>query len=95
MDLAFARRSVAAAILHDIAQFLRIGLVERSGGDPTYGDPVDAFITAVRLYAVPQYEGAEAAETHQVMKILQGAWSERSDESWNPLREALDAVSFS
>jgi len=69
MDLAFGRRQLGPAILHDIAQFVRIGLVETSAGQPTYADPVDAFITAVRRFAVPQYEGAEAAETAEVMKI--------------------------
>lgn len=95
MDLAFAGRQLGPAILRDIAQFVRIGMVETKTGSPTYGDPVDAFITAVRLYAVPQYEGAEASETIEVMKILQGAWPERPDEAWAPLAGALQAVSLS
>ena len=95
MALAYARRRLGPAILLDIAQFVHIGLVETSSGQPTYEDPVDAFITAVRLYAVPQYEGAEASETDELVKILQSAWPERAEESWEALREALDAVALS
>ncbi len=95
LDLAFSRRQLGPAILQDIAQFVRIGIVETSTGKPTYGDPVDAFVTAVRLYAVPQYEGAEAAETDQMMRIVKEAWPERGEDAWRILRDALDAVALS
>jgi DNA polymerase III delta prime subunit len=94
IELAFARRQLGPAILLDVAQFVRIGLVETSAGKPTYADPVDAFLTAVRLYAVPQYEGAEASETSEFMKILQGIWPQRGPESWKLLRESLNAVAL-
>jgi energy-coupling factor transporter ATP-binding protein EcfA2 len=94
IEIAFARRQLGPAILHDVAQFVRIGLVETSAGKPTYADPVDAFVTAVRLYAVPQYEGAEASATGEVMKILQGTWPARAAESWQPLQESLQAVAL-
>jgi len=94
LDLAFSRRQLGPAILQDIAQFVRIGIVETSTGEPTYGDPVDAFVTAVRLYAVPQYEGAEAAETAQMMRIVKEAWPERGEDDWRILRDALDAVAL-
>jgi MoxR-like ATPase len=95
LDLAFSRRQLGPAILQDIARFVRIGIVETSTGEPTYGDPVDAFVTAVRLYAVPQYEGAEAAETDQMMRIVNQAWPERGEDAWRVLRDALDAVALS
>lgn len=94
LGLAFARRQLGPAILHDIAEFVRIGLVETSTGDPTYADPIDAFVTAVRLYAVPQYEGAEAGETAEVIKILEDVWPDRGEASWRMLREALDSVAL-
>jgi DNA polymerase III delta prime subunit len=94
IELAFARRQLGPAILHDVAQFVRIGLVETSAGKPTYSDPVDAFVTAVRLYAVPQYEGAEASATGEFIKILQGAWPTRPADSWQLLQESLKAVAL-
>jgi MoxR-like ATPase len=95
MDLAFApRRELGPAILRDIAEFVRRALVETSTGSPTYDDPVDAFITAVRLFAVPQYEGAEATQTAALLKILQGVWPNLSEEGWTLLRQALDAVAI-
>ncbi len=94
IELAYARRQLGPAILHDVAQFVRIGLVETSAGKPTYADPVDAFLTAVRLYSVPQYEGAEASETSEFIKILQGVWPERPAESWKLLQDSLKAVAL-
>lgn len=95
MDLAFAKnRELGPAILRDVAEFVRRGLVETSSGSPTYGDAVDAFITAVRLFAVPQYEGAEATQTAAVLKILQGVWPNLADDRWDLLRQSLDSVAI-
>jgi hypothetical protein len=43
---------------------------------------------------VPQYEGAEASETAEFMKILQGIWPERAADSWKLLQESLKAVTL-
>lgn len=95
MDLAFSKRQLGPAILRDVAEFVRKGLVETSAGTPTYADAIDAFLTAVRLFAVPQYEGAEGGEAAAVLKILQGVWPDLAENRWKPLRDALAAVTLS
>ena len=62
MSLAFGPRQLGPAILRDIALFLEKGLAETASGTATYDDEVVAFATAVRLFAVPQYEGAAGTE---------------------------------
>jgi MoxR-like ATPase len=94
MELAFAKRQLGPAILNDVAGFLRRGLAPTSAGPATYPDAVDAFVTAIRLFAVPQYEGAESSETDTVLKVLQGVWPERPGEFWQLLEEALDGVAL-
>lgn len=95
MDLAFSTRQLGPAILRDIATFLTEGLAETATGEKTYDDPVEAFATAVRLFAVPQYEGATSSETSAVVKVFQAAWPARQDEEWAPLAQALGSVALS
>ncbi len=63
----YGPRRLGPAILLDVAQFLAKGLAETASGKPTYADPVIAFVTALRLFAVPQYEGATNSETKFVL----------------------------
>lgn len=95
IELAFGARQLGPAILKDVATFLTKGLAETATGHPTYGDPVLAFVTAVRLFAVPQYEGASSTETAAALQVLRSAWPDRSDEFWQPLAHALASVSLS
>lgn len=95
MELAFSTRQLGPAILKDVALFLTKGLAETATGEPTYDDPVAAFITAVRLFAVPQYEGATSAETAAAMQIVKAAWPDRGDAFWAPLDQALRSVALS
>jgi DNA polymerase III delta prime subunit len=95
MHLAFGPRQLGPAILHDVASFLIKGLAETASGNPTYEDPVVAFSAAVRLFAVPQYEGAGATETAAVLAIFRSTWPDRSSEEWRALSDALDAVALS
>jgi MoxR-like ATPase len=78
MKLAFGKRQLGPAILKDIARFTTMGLTETETAAPTapYGDPVDAFLTAARLYAVPQYEGATKAEGDDLLTQLRAVWPE-------------------
>jgi 5-methylcytosine-specific restriction enzyme B len=94
MKLAFGRRQLGPAILLDIARFVRMGLTQTVSGQP-YADPVEAFLAAVRLYAVPQYEGAWASEIEDAKSRLRGVWSDPPEQAWNALSAGLDAVALS
>jgi MoxR-like ATPase len=95
MALAFGPRHLGPAILQDVANFMVKGLAETASGTPNYTDPVDAFATAVRLFAVPQYEGADGSDVVAVLKVFKDVWPERPPESWASLTEALDSVALS
>jgi MoxR-like ATPase len=97
MQLAFGQRQLGPAILEDIANFTRMGLTatETASVSAAYKDPVEAFLTAVRLYAVPQYEGAVQAEVDDVLQRLRTVWSEPPEETWTALKRALGDVSLS
>jgi MoxR-like ATPase len=92
MRLAFGRVELGPAILADIARFVTVGLTETSTGSPTYDDAIHAFLTAVRLYAVPQYEGATTADTADAIALLRGVWPDREDPAWAQLEEAMSFV---
>jgi energy-coupling factor transporter ATP-binding protein EcfA2 len=92
MRLAFGRVELGPAILGDIARFVTVGLTETSTGNPTYDDAIHAFLTAVRLYAVPQYEGATTADTADAIALLRGVWPDREDPAWAQLEEAMSFV---
>lgn len=94
MKLAFGRRQLGPAILLDIAHFVRMGLTQTVSGRP-YGDPIEAFLAAVRLYAVPQYEGATTSDIDDAKSRLRGVCSDPPEDAWNALSAALDAVALS
>jgi MoxR-like ATPase len=96
MAIAVGRRQLGPAILKDIADFTNIGLVatETASRSASYADPVVAFLTAVRLYAVPQYEGAGRADIDDLLQRLLGVWEEPPAQAWKSLRRALDGVSL-
>jgi energy-coupling factor transporter ATP-binding protein EcfA2 len=90
--LAFGRVELGPAILGDIAHFVTVGLTQTSSGKPSYEDPIQAFLTAVRLYAVPQYEGRSTTETKEAIALLRGVWPDREDLAWAQLEEAMSFV---
>jgi DNA polymerase III delta prime subunit len=92
MALAFGPRPLGPAILIDIARFVSTGTAPTQAGAPPFADPVDAFLTAVRLYAVPQYEGADRGEIDRALRSMQAIWPDRDGSAWKPLRDALAAV---
>jgi MoxR-like ATPase len=97
MKLAFGKRQLGPAILKDVAAFVRIGLTatETVSMSSAYEDPVEAFLTAVRLYVVPQYEGALREERQAVLGTLKGVWPEPPAEAWSGLSRALGEASLS
>jgi MoxR-like ATPase len=97
MELAFGPRQLGPAILKDIAEFINMGVIvtDASSRVASYDSPVVAFLTAVRLYAVPQYEGASQSEADDLLHRLRQIWPDPPDEAWNALQEALFAVLLS
>jgi MoxR-like ATPase len=97
MSIAAGRRQLGPAILKDIAEFTRIGLVatDTVSRGAAYDDPVAAFLTAVRLYAVPQYEGAGRADADDLLQRLRGIWPEPPPLVWEALEHAFDGVVLS
>jgi hypothetical protein len=93
IKLAFGRRQLGPAILLDIARFVAMGLTQTVSGQP-YDDPVEAFLAAARLYAVPQYEGATSADIDDAKSRLRGVWSDPPEQAWATLAAALDAVAL-
>lgn len=94
MLLAFGRRELGPAILLDIARFVSMGLTTTVSGQP-YTDPIEAFLTAVRLYAAPQYEGASVADVEDAKTRLRGVWTDPPEVAWASLAAALDHVALS
>jgi energy-coupling factor transporter ATP-binding protein EcfA2 len=98
MNLAHATqtRAIGPAILADIAKFIDIGLMKGATGETTYSDPVDAFLTACRLYAVPQYEGSTPAEVEAAFKAIVSVWPEDTlpATAWASFRSSLRAVAM-
>jgi len=94
--MAIARGPVplGPAILLDIAAFTERGLTTTSSGSAPYDDPVAAFLTAVRLYAVPQYEGAPPAEVEAFTGLLQAVWPAPPEQPWAALLTALSTVAL-
>jgi MoxR-like ATPase len=97
MELAFGPRQLGPAILKDIAEFTNMGVIvtDATSRVASYDDPVVAFLTAVRLYAVPQYEGASQTEADDLLQRLRRTWPDPPTETWGALESALSAVLLS
>jgi MoxR-like ATPase len=86
------RRELGPAILGDIARFMTVGLTPNANGKAGYADPVGAFLTAARLFAVPQYEGASPGEIEAARKAILATWPSPPAEAWASFEQALAAV---
>jgi MoxR-like ATPase len=97
MELAFGPRQLGPAILKDVAEFINMGVIvtDASSRVASYDDPVVAFLTAVRLYAVPQYEGASQTEADDLLQRLRRIWPDPPRETWEAMERALFAVLLS
>lgn len=88
------RRELGPAILADVARFISVGLTETSSGGASYPDAIHAFITAVRLYAVPQYEGATRNDVDATLSLLRGVLDAAPAEPWAALEHAMREVAL-
>ena len=84
-------RELGPAILGDMARFINKALLESSTGQSMF-DGQTAFLAAVRLLAVAQYEGARPARIAEAVKAISDVWPEPPDPQWTALRHALDDV---
>ncbi len=84
-------RELGPAILGDIARFINKALLESSTGQSLF-DARTAFLSAVRLLAVAQYEGARPARIAEAVKAIADVWHEPPDPQWTALRDALTEV---
>lgn len=94
MAIAFGPIQLGPAILLDIAAFTRRGLHKASSGLAPYEDPIHAFLTAVRLYAVPQYEGAPGASVDEFRGLLEAVFASPPESAWKALNSSLAAVAL-
>jgi MoxR-like ATPase len=91
-----SKRELGPAILQDIVNFMITALTPTASGESNYADAIDAFLTAVRLYAVPQYEGATGEETKAAISAITSVWPSESlpIDAWTSFRQALQLVAM-
>lgn len=94
MRVAHGPIRLGPAILLDIAEFTRRGITSTATNTTPYETAAAAFLTAVRLYAVPQYEGAESKQSDTLKKSLAERFPEPPVEPWNRLTAALDRAAI-
>jgi MoxR-like ATPase len=95
MRIAFGPRELGPAILRDIADFVNVGVAPADTASRTapYADPVVAFLTAVRLYAVPQYEGARKSQSDLLLQALAECVPDHlEDPAWLALARAFEGI---
>jgi DNA polymerase III delta prime subunit len=93
LRVAFGPVPLGPAIMLDVASFTERGLVTTTTGRPPYDDPLDAFLTALRLYAVPQYEGADDGAVQRLLALLSESLPQLPAAPWAALERALGAPS--
>lgn len=96
MRLAFGPRKLGPAILKDLARFTSMGITETEtvSVSAAYETPAEAFLAGVRLYAVPQYEGAGSDEVDEILQALRSALTESPEQSWNRLEHSFAEVAL-
>ena len=82
------------AIMLDVASFTRRGVTATVAGKPPYDDVVEAFLVALRLYVVPQYEGASDDEVAGLLNSIREVWTSPPQQAFDDLKAALSRVSL-
>jgi len=93
MNVAHGPIPLGPAIVLDVAEFTRRGVTATANTTP-YDSAVTAFLTAVRLYVAPQYEGAEHADVAALTRILADAFPDRDGAAWDRLTAALERAAL-
>jgi MoxR-like ATPase len=93
-QVAYGPRLIGPAIMADIGRFVTKAIAPIAGGPPTYSDPVTAFVTALKLFVVPQYDGSEPSEGGKLVSTVRSVWPDRDDDFWSPLRDAFTSVAL-
>lgn len=94
MRVAHGPIRLGPAILLDIAEFTRRGITSTATNTTPYDTAAAAFLTAVRLYAVPQYEGAEHAQVAAFQNSLADLFPDPPAGAWNRLTAALERAAL-
>jgi MoxR-like ATPase len=82
------------AIMLDVASFTRRGVTETTAGVPPYDDVVEAFLVALRLYVVPQYEGSSDDDVTRLLSAITTIWPSPPAHAFASLKAALGRVSL-
>jgi hypothetical protein len=94
LAIAFGPIELGPAIMLDIAAFTELGVAPTADRSSAYPDAVTAFLTATRLYAVPQYEGAEPAKVNQLRDLLRDRLDGGEASAWAALEAALERAAI-
>ncbi len=89
MAVAHGPVPLGPAILLDIAEFTRRGVTQTATGQPPYATAAAAFLTAVRLYAAPQYEGTDPGFAKKLTAALGNVFGDPPETPWRRLGAAL------
>lgn len=79
---------IGPAIGRDFAQLIVEGLTSTASGEPSFASDEEAFLTAVRLLVVPQYEGQPLTSGEKLLEIV----DELVPTDELPARHALEAA---
>ena len=94
MRLARGPVQIGPAISADIASFVAQGIAKTSSDSEAFEDIETAFLTAVRLFVVPQYEGQPEPSGEQLTKSLKAVLPQVNDEEFALLQSALKDVAL-
>lgn len=94
MALAYGPIQIGPAISADIAAFVTQGIAQTSSNAAAFDTVEAAFLVAVRLFVVPQYEGQPEPSGEQLVKSLGATLPAAGDAEYEVLRTALKDVAL-
>lgn len=94
LALAHGPVQVGPAISSDIVSFCTQGIARTSSDSQAFESPQDAFLVAVRLFVVPQYEGQPETYGDALVKALQVSLPKVDPSGFDSLRSALKEVAL-
>ncbi len=94
MAIARGPVQIGPAISRDIVAFCTEGIAKTSTDSEAFEKLETAFLVAIRLFVVPQYEGQPNSYGEQLVKSLEGALPQVDIAEFNSLRNALNEVAL-